>query len=410
MTPKERVRKALAHEEPDRVPSFELAFSTKLAAQALGRPVFFPRSGGASLKRIIQANAAGREAVRKIIDEGTRTQIEVFTRFGYDAMYLIPTEFLQPVAGSFGLFGSNYLFDTTISQIAPDTWEVRAGKEFWSIYKYEETSDAFFCMDDFIQRGGIEAFRRYVETLEKNSPQINSYTQDALESIRLAVELTQSGNLFIFGHGDICHPNDQAYLPVFLEAAATEPELVDRFFEATTQGILPLVKAQLELGVDGILGATDWCFKSGPIMSPNMVRRFLIPHLKAIAQLVHRYGKPFVQHLDGNTESVLPLLIDEVGIDGYHAIEPTAGMDIAKLKEQYGRRITLLGNLDCGDILINKSPGEIREETRRLIRSVAPGGGYILSSSNAIHDAIPAENLSAMLETIRDYGTYPIRI
>jgi uroporphyrinogen decarboxylase len=230
-----------------------------------------------------------------------------------------------------------------------------------------------------------------------------------MESIRLAVDLTRSGTLFIFGHGDICHPNDQAYLPVFLEAAATEPELVDRFFEATTQGMLPLVRTQLELGVDGILGATDWCFKSGPIMSPNMIRRFMIPHLKAIAQLTHQYGKLFVQHLDGNTESILPILIDEVGIDGYHAIEPTAGMDIAKLKQQYGNRITLLGNLDCGDILINKSPREIQEETRRLIRAAAPGGGFILSSSNAIHDAIPMENLQAMLQAAREYGVYPIQ-
>ena len=409
MTSKERVRKALAHQEPDRVPTFELAFSTKLASEALSRPVFFPRSGGASLKRIIQANAAGREAVREIIDEGTRTQVEVFTRFDYDAMYLIPTEFLQPVAGSFGLFGSNYLFDVTINQIAPDTWEVRAGREFWTIYRYEQNSDAFFCLDDFIQRGGIEAFRRYVEALEKNSTEINLYTQDALESVRLAVELTRSGNLFIFGHGDICHPNDQAYLPVFLEAAATEPELVDRFFEATTQGILPLVRAQLELGVDGILGATDWCFKSGPIMSPNMIRRFMIPHLKTIAKLTHQYGKLFVQHLDGNTESILPLLIDEVGIDGYHAIEPTAGMDIAKLKEQYGRRITLLGNVDCGHLLTNQTPQEVKEHTRQLIRSAAPGGGFILSSSNAIHDAIPMENLQAMLQAASEYGVYPIQ-
>ena len=79
LTSRERIRKSLAHEEPDRVPLFELAFSTKLASEILGRKVFFPRSGGLSLKRIIHANMAGREIRQRLIGEGTKTQI----RLGY---------------------------------------------------------------------------------------------------------------------------------------------------------------------------------------------------------------------------------------------------------------------------------------------------------------------------------------
>jgi hypothetical protein len=408
LTPKARVAKAFAHEEPDRVPTFELAFSTKLAREVLGDEAFFPRSGGLSLKKILLANMEGRDARRALIAAGTRTQVELFMALGYDATYLIPTEFLQPVCGSFGLFGSNYLFDVEIRETAPDTWEVRQG-DMWSVYRYSADSDTFCSVSDFLSTGGIPALRRYVEALEANDPGLNDYTRDALESTRLAVEMSRGGGLFIFGHGDICHPNDQAYLPLFLEAVALEPELVDRFFAVTTAGMLPLVEAQIELGVDGILGATDWCFKSGPIMSPAMVRRFLVPHLKTIAELAHRHGLPFVQHLDGNTMQVLPMLLEEVGIDGYHAIEPTAGMDIGSLKRRYGRDLTLLGNLDCGDLLTNASPAQVAAATRRLIAEVAPGGGFVLASSNAIHDGIPRANLQAMLETARSYGTYPIR-
>jgi hypothetical protein len=408
MNPKQRVKKALAHEEPDRVPTFELAFSTKLASEIMGRQAFFPRSGGLNLKKIIRANMAGHDAVRELIREGTQTQVELYTRLGYDAIYLIPNEFLQPVAGSYGLFGSNYLFDVSITEIAPDNWEVRHGEGFWSVYRYVPESDTFFSVDDFIRTGGIEALRRYVEVLESNDRDLNTYTQDALESIRIAVEMAKSGSLFIFGHCDVCHPNDQAYLPTFLEAAATEPELVDRFFQATSEGVLPLLQAQIEMGVDGILGATDWCFKSGPIMSPTMLRRFIVPHLRSMAQVAHAHGKPFIQHLDGNTEAVLPMLINEVGIDGYHSIEPSAGMDIAEVKREYGDRITLLGNIDCGGVLVNGTPEQVQEATRAVIRAAAPGGGFVLASSNAIHDAIPMENLEAMLDTAREEGTYPI--
>ena len=75
LTSRERIRISLAREEPDRVPLFELAFGTKLASEILGRKVFFPRSGGLSLKRIIQANMGGRRIRQKLIKEGTETQI-----------------------------------------------------------------------------------------------------------------------------------------------------------------------------------------------------------------------------------------------------------------------------------------------------------------------------------------------
>jgi len=59
--------------------------------------------------------------------------------------------------------------------------------------------------------------------------------------------------------------------------------------------------------------------------------------------------------------------------------------------------------------LTNQTPQEVKEHTRQLIRSAAPGGGFILSSSNAIHDAIPMENLQAMLQAASEYGVYPIQ-
>jgi len=75
----------------------------------------------------------------------------------------------------------------------------------------------------------------------------------------------------------------------------------------------------------------------------------------------------------------------ESGIDGYHSIEPRAGMDLGELKRKYGRRLTLLGNVDCARTLVFGSPEEIEAEVRECIRVAAPGGGYVLSSSNCIH-------------------------
>ena len=402
------MQRCLDLEESDRVPTFELAFGTKLASRVLGRPCFFPRSGGSALRDILIANKEGAAARREAIKEGTLTQIELFTALGYDCMCLIPTEFLQAVSEGFGLFGSNFLLDVTIDDIDFNTWKVDSPQGFWSTHRYDEHADVFYAVSDSVSEGGISALERYVDVLEANDTSLNEHTRDALESTRIAVESreAQAGEIFILGHCDICMPTADAFLPVFLEAMALEPKLVERYFEVTTAGLIPILEAQIDIGVDAIMGANDWCYKTGPMMSPDMFRRLMAPSLKRIVDYTHRRGKRFIKHLDGNTLSLLPILVEEIGIDAYHSIEPLAGMDIRALKRRYGSRISLWGNLDCGDLLTNGSPDQIVEEGKALLEDMAPGGGYLYSSSNAIHDAIPYENLQAMLHAVREYGNY----
>jgi len=408
MNARDRVLTSLAHKEPDRIPLFELAFGTKHANRIMGRECFFPRSGGLNLKKILLYNKMSRsERLQSIID-GVNTQIEVYHRAGYDIMPLIPTEFLQPVFSSFGLFGSNYLLDVTIEDMGCNTWKVSVEDGFWSVYSYDAASDVFYAVDDSIKQGGLDELARYVEKIESLSTDINHHTEDALVSIKTAIEhpIITNGDLFLLGHCDVCMTGAEAGYSVYLEAFALEPELIDRFFTATTEGLMPILEAQLEMGVDGILGANDWCFKSGPIISPKMFRTLMAPHLKRMADLTHEYGKPYIKHLDGNVMSLLDILINEVGIDAYHSVEPTAGMDIFSLKEEYGKRISLWGNVDAGDLLINGTPKLICEYCQKLITRCAPGGGFVMATSNAMHDGIPYENAKAMIDTCKQYGVY----
>ena len=111
-------------------------------------------------------------------------------------------------------------------------------------------------------------------------------------------------------------------------------------------------------------------------------------------------------HSDGNT---MPIFEDIVamGIDGYQAIEPDAGMDIAVLKAKYGEKLCLIGNVDCGNTLTLGSPPQVIAESRHVIDCAAEGGGFILGSSNSIHDGIKLENFLAMTNTAVKYGKYP---
>ena len=213
----------------------------------------------------------------------------------------------------------------------------------------------------------------------------------------------KNGDLFLLGHCDICMTGAEAGFPILFEAFLLEEELMQRFFKSTTDGLMPILEAQLEMGVDGILGANDWCYKSGPMISPKLFSDLMVPQLKHISGMAHEYGRPYIKHLDGNVMPILDILIEEVGIDAYHSIEPTAGMDIFSLKWQYGDKSSLWGNVDSGELLVNGTPGEIRDYCMRLLKECAPGGGYVMATSNAVHDAIPMGNIMAMIDTCNNY-------
>jgi uroporphyrinogen decarboxylase len=84
-------------------------------------------------------------------------------------------------------------------------------------------------------------------------------------------------------------------------------------------------------------------------------------------------------------------------------------MDIGYVKQHYGDRIAIVGNIDCGELLCNAPVEEVRRVTRETIEVAAPGGGFCLSSSNSIHSSVKPENYMAMVETLREYGEYPLK-
>lgn len=410
MDGKTRIRTTLAHQEPDRVPVYEGAFSSRTASKILGRDVYIPSNGGLSFRHFLLASMEGPEALHAAAIDSGRAAIELCQRLGLDMIRVRVTDFLSPVDFGYGNYGANWLFETDIKEIGQNRWRIEGSEGFWSEHVYEPETDAIMCFDHAIYQGGMDEFRRFVDWLEKQPTTMPPQAEPGMAGVRAAVEAAREAGVFVVGWGDVAYPGSSPYITLFLTAMAIEPELVERYMTITTEGALTFVRAQIEAGVDGILGGNDWCFKTGPMFSPAFFRRFFVPHLRRIAEECHAYGVPYIKHLDGNTTVLLDDLVDGVGIDAYHGIEPPAGMDIAALKKTYGGRITLMGNLDCGALLTNGSPEEIEADVRRIIQHVSPGGGHIFGSSNSIHDAVPDENLYAMLEAVRTYGWYPIAV
>jgi Uroporphyrinogen decarboxylase (URO-D) len=404
-----RVKAAFAHNEPDRVPLYEGAFSSSLASRILGRPVFVPSNGGSSFRHFLIANQAGPEAASQAATASASAAVELYAGLGIDMLRVRITDFLTPVDFGYGNYGSNALLEAQIETLAENRWRITGPEGFWSEHVFEPETDAMMEVDHSIARGGMPEFHRYVELLERSSLEFPLQAAPGLVGVRSAVAAARRTGTFVVGWGDVAYPGASPWLTVFLIAMRTEPALVERYMAATTEGALVFVRAQIEAGVDAILGGNDWCFNTGPMFSLEDFRRYFVPHLRRIADECHAHGLPYIKHLDGNTTVLLESLVEEVGIDGYHGIEPPAGMDIVELKGRYGGRITLLGNLDCGAILGEGTPKQVVEETRRILRAVSPGGGHVFGSSNSIHDGVPLENLEAMLNAAHEYGTYPIK-
>jgi uroporphyrinogen decarboxylase len=106
----------------------------------------------------------------------------------------------------------------------------------------------------------------------------------------------------------------------------------------------------------------------------------------------------------------MPILDDilTLGMDGLHPIEP-GPMDLAEVKRRYGDRVCIVGNVSV-DALSASTPEQVRALVQKCISLAGPGGGYMISSANSIPSYARPENVRAMADAIREFGSYPLRV
>ncbi|MDR3183019.1 MAG: hypothetical protein LBT89_08910 [Planctomycetaceae bacterium] len=143
----------------------------------------------------------------------------------------------------------------------------------------------------------------------------------------------------------------------------------------------------------------DVCTARGPIMSPKSYKEVIYPAFKEAIQGFKALGLLVIKHCDGDIRKFLNLWI-EAGIDCLDPIDPGGGLDMAEMKQQYGGKICLKGNIDCTGYLTSGTQQQVAEEVRTCISKGGPNG-LILSSSNTIHRGVKPENYKAMLEALR---------
>ena len=169
-------------------------------------------------------------------------------------------------------------------------------------------------------------------------------------------------------------------------------------------------KALSEVGdvIDVAQIADDIAGQNGPLISPRSYRKLLKPLHKELCDFIHaRTDAKIFMHSCGAIRSFIPDFI-EIGVDILNPVQVSAAeMDSAALKRDFGNDIVFWGGgVDTQRVLGTGTPAEVREEVRRRVTDFMPGGGFVFNTVHNIQGNVPAENLLAMWEALREYGQY----
>lgn len=383
MSPRDRVRKALSHEEPDRVP-FDLA-STQVTTLS--------NTAYANLRRYLDLPSAA-PPVMDVVQQVCVPHDDIMQRFQVDTRGLFP------------LVSVNWKIDV---QDEGDAWTFV--DEWHCGYRMPKDNGFYFSLharpldDTKLTQEAVDA----LDWPDPTDPRRWAGLRAQAEGFRRAGYAVVLRGLCagILEMACRLRPMDTLLMDLAMgEAAAMHllakiTELKARFWEAALD----------ELGdvVDIVAEADDYGTQQSMLVSPQMYRRLLKPLQAELFQVIRRrLSDGFIFfHSCGNVRTLIPDFM-EIGVDILNPVHiKAAGMEPAALKRDFGREISFWGGgVDTQGVLPNGTPAEVREDVKRNVTALAPGGGYVFNTVHNIQADVPPENIMAMLEALAEVRDY----
>jgi len=421
MTSRERVTLALNHKEPDRVPlDLGSSFTTGIMVTTYAR-----------LRRELGVNDRPPK-VNDLLQMLAEMEMPVLEKLGCDVVPLFPR------GRFFGVPPENWKTWTTF-----DGTDVLVPGGF--NYRVDDDGSLLISPGGDINRrpsGRMPKDGYYFDIIVRQQPldwdhldpaefaeQFTVYTDDLLAHLHTTADSlyrnTDYAVLGSFGGGslgdlplilasDIENPKGIRNYNDWLVAHITHPEYIKGIFERQTEVALQNLglyhQAVGSKIVAIFISGTDFGTQRQELISTDLYRELYFPFHKRINDWVHQHTtwKTFY-HCCGSIYHLIPHFI-EAGVDILNPVQcSAANMDPARLKKEFGDRITFWGGgVDTQKTLPFGGPDEVRAEVAERIRTFAPGGGYVFNSIHNIQAKTPVENVLAMFEAARATGTYPI--
>ncbi len=382
MTPRERVLAALNHDEPDRVP-FDLGttFVTGIHQIAYGN--------------LIDALGMGELEPRPLLDPFQQLAMpheEVLRELGVDtrSVYLhLPGRELENPSED-----EQYYYDV-------DSWGLKR--------RMPKDDGLYYDMYEF-PLAGMDTVAE-IDAYDWPDP-LEGLDLDAIEEACRTIKRSGDYPVIVggFGSGMLelvlwLQGYDQGYMNLIMNEPVTEAildhvtELKVTYAEAVLERVGPWV--------DIFYNGDDLGLQEGPMIRREWFNNLLAPRYRTYHEAV-KAAAPQAKMFFHSCGSVVDLLPDviETGIDILNPVQVSAADmdDTAALKERFGDEIAFWGAVDTQHVMPNGSPQDVKDEVRRRIDDLAPGGGYVLNTSHNIQADVPAENILAMVEALDEYG------
>jgi uroporphyrinogen decarboxylase len=346
---KQRFMTALRLEEPDSVPLFDFLFQQPIYEHVIGR-----RPGGYN----------GRDAVACALGlDHDGVSLPLGAPSGYQAVYLAENVYLDE-------WGTTY-------QQNESAWPIDAPVAF-----------------PLKTRADLCGYRPPDPTLPGRASEIEAGA--AVAAGRLALTSAVTG------------PFTTAWLLMGLEgisiALAEDPAFLTDVFRISNEFAKEAARLSVAAGVDCVWIADDFGDSRSGFLRTEKFRKYVFPYVAELAEYIAALGVPVLLHSCGHIWAYLDD-IAQTPIVAVNPLQRTAGMDLARFKEKYGRRFCIIGNIDSSRTLPFGTPDDVAAEVREAIDIAAPGGGFILASDHSLHDGISVENILEMFRVGREYGS-----
>jgi uroporphyrinogen decarboxylase len=345
MKPRDRVLEALAHSEPDRVPTFFLGFTPQWVEKVINRR---PRDF--------------------LVDF-----LPMYQRFDSDLVVAGPDVF--------------YPYDVYATQDRLDEW----GRRLRVCGLYSEF------VEFPIKRP------EDIDNYHPPDPHGPKRTREVAGAKRL---IGDEKAVMSVVNGPFEPAWQLRGLTTFLKDIYVMPSLADKCLEIATDFEIEVAKELIDAGADIIMVGDDYGWQGGLVMSPNHWRRLILPRLRRVVDSIKSRGLPVVLHSDGNITSILDDLV-KTGLDGLNPIQARCGLIPGEIKKKYPQ-LAQVGTVDIQHTLPFGTRDEIEGEIRNTITAAGSGAGLIMGPQHAVQPDVPVENVDIMIKAIRRFGRYPI--
>ncbi len=423
LTSRERVNRVLNHQEPDRVPldlggsavtsmsvSSVYALRQALGLDAPGTPVKVvePFQMLGEIKPDLM-DALGVD----VVGLGGRNTFFGFRNEGWKEWttfdgtpVLVPAAFnTQPEPN-----GDILMYPEGDHSVPPSGRMPAGGWYFDAIIRQEPIDDARLNVEDNLEEFGpisdddLAYFQREAERL---------YTETD-KAILANFGGTAFGDIALVPGTQLKHPKGIRDVAEWYMSTVTRRDYIYAVFERQCAiGLANLARLHEVVGeriTAVFVTGTDFGTQNGCFISPKAYRALFAPFHRRINDWIHTHTtwKSFI-HSCGSIVQLMPDMID-AGFDCFNPVQcSAAGMDPEVLKQCFGDRVTFWGGgVDTQRTLPFGTPEEVRDEVRQRIKTFGPDGGFVFTPVHNVQARVPVENMLALYQAVRDFGTYPL--